>query len=352
MFRRFTTWLRWQRALFLAPYLRRWSAFRRGLSLDAAIFASNPTWRQVLGLAKETTWGTPVVATTFFPVAKPSSFVPDFEDIMDDGERNNASFDQAYYQGVGLTQFDTGEMLVWPDDSLHWLMGLFGVDTISGAGPYTHPLTLFNTGFPPSYTLTLYDNLIATARRISGAMVNEVTLKWSVKGKLTMQAKGIGKIADTVAKPTEVFSAAAAYLGWQFAANIGGANTKIEEGELTLKRQVDAVYGAAGTQDMNDRSIDTLSVTGRYTFAAADDTEKALYTGNTQPSSLLTWTSGANSLAIQMTKTAFGKGGTIDRSNKYSRTVLPFRAIANATDAGTGNGPAKITGINTKAVAY
>jgi hypothetical protein len=313
---------------------------------------SNPTYRQVLGLAKETTWGTPVVATTFFPVSKPSSFVPDYEDLVDDGDRNNASGEQAFYQGVGLTPFDTGEMLVWPDDSLHWLMALLGVDTISGAGPYTHPLTLLNAGDPPSYTLTLFDNLIANARRISGAQVNEVNIKWATKGKLTIQAKGMGKIADSVAKPTEAFSAAAAFLGWQYAATVSAANTKMEEGELNLKRQLDFIYGGAGTQDANQRSIAELYVSGRYTFAAADDTEKAYYTGNTQPASSIVFTSGTNTLTLQMTKTAFGKGSAIDRSNKYSRTVLPFRAIANSTDAGTGNGPIKIIGVNGRSTAY
>lgn len=313
---------------------------------------ANPTYRQVLGLARETTWGTAVVATTFFPVSKPSGFVPQFEDDVDDADRNNASGEQAYYQGVGLTPFDTGEMSVWPDDSLFWLFALLGVDTISGAGPYTHPLTLLNTGDPSSFTLTLFDNLIATARRITGAQVNEVTLKWATKGKLTIQAKGVGKIADTVAKPAEVFSAAAKFLGWQYTANVGGANTKMEEGELTLRRQVDPVYGGNSTQDMNQRSIAELYVAGRFTFAPSDDTEKTLYTANTQPASSLVWTSGANTLTLQMTKTAFGKGGDIDRGNKYSRTVVPFRAIANATDAGTGNGPIKIIGVNTKATAY
>jgi hypothetical protein len=121
-----------------------------------------------------------------------------------------------------------------------------GTDTVSGAGPYTHTLTLLNTGDPASLTLTLFDNLIATARRIAGAQVSEVTLKWATKGKLTMQAKGIGKIADTVAKPTEAFSAAAALLGWQYTANVGGANTRMEEGTLTLKRDVQPIYGGAG----------------------------------------------------------------------------------------------------------
>src|SRR5438270_4284668 len=142
---------------------------------------SNPTYRQFLGLAKETTWGTPVAATTFYPVKKPSGFVPQFDDLIDDANRNNASDEFAYYQGTGMTPWDTGEMKVYADDSIHFLMALFGVDTITGAGPYTHTMTLLNTGDPPSYTLVLFDNLIATARRISGAQVNEVTLKWSTK---------------------------------------------------------------------------------------------------------------------------------------------------------------------------
>jgi hypothetical protein len=53
-----------------------------------------------------------------------------------------------------------------------------------------------------------------------------------------------------------------------------------------------------------------------------------------------------------MTKTAFGKGGDIDRSQKYSRTIIPFRAVANATDAGVGNAPIKIIAVNTKSGNY
>jgi hypothetical protein len=313
---------------------------------------ANPTYRQILGLAKETTWGTPVVATSFFPTRKPSGFVPQYEDLLDDYFRNNASDEQAYYQGVGLTPFDSGEMLVWPDDSLHFLMALFGVDTISGAGPYTHPITLLNTADPPSYTLTLFDNLIATARRISGAQITEVLLKWSTKGKLTMQVKGIGKVADTVTKPTETFSAASPFLGWQYTASVSGANTRVEEGEILFKRDVQPVYGGAGTQDMNQRMIDSLNGSGFLTFAVIDDTEKGYYTGNTQPAVSIVFTSGTNVLTLQMSKCAFVKGSDIDRGSLYSKVRLPFKAIANATDAGTGNAPAKIIGVNGKSTAY
>lgn len=314
---------------------------------------ANPTWRQVLGLGKETTWGTPVTATTFYPTKKPSGFVPQYEDIDDDGFRNNASGEQAFYQGVGLTPIDTGEMLVWPDDSLHWLEAILGgVDVVTGSNPYTHPLVLLNTGNPPPYTLTLFDNLVATARQVSGFQASEVLLKWSNKAKLVMQAKGTGKIATTVAKPAEAFSAASAFLGWQNTISVSAGNTKCEEGEIRLIRAVEFIYGAGGTQDANDRLIDVMFVTGFLTFAAQDNTELAYYTGNTQPAVSLVFTSGANTLTLQMSKTAFGKGSDIDRGSKYTKVRLPFKAVANATDAGVGNAPLKAIGVNTKSTAY
>jgi hypothetical protein len=354
MFPRLTQWLRWQYALLQARRFRRQSARRRGLSLNAPIFAANPTWRQVLGLAKESTWGTPVTATTFYPTKKPSGFVPQYEDIPDDGNRNNASGEQAFYQGVGLTPIDTGEMLVWPDDSLHWIQAMLGgVDVVAGTNPYTHPLVLLNTGLSPSYTLTLFDNLIATARQVSGFHASEVVLKWSNKARLTMAAKGMGKIAGTVAKPTEAFSAANAFLGWQNTISVSAGNLKCEEGEIRLVRAVDFIYGSNNSQDATDRSVDVLFVSGFLTFAPADGTELAYYTGNTQPATSLVFTSGANTLTVQMTKTAFGKGSDIDRGSKYSKVRLPFKAIANPTDAGAaGNAPIKISGVNTKSTAY
>jgi|SRR5579859_510194 len=311
-----------------------------------------PTWRLAVGLAKETTWGTAVTATTFYPVKKPSGFVPQYEDIEDTDYRNNASALQAYYEGVGQTPVDTGDMLFFPDDSGHWLMALLGADAISGAGPYTHALTLLNTALPPSYTVVKYDSLIATSRQVAGVRVSEVILKFSTKGKLTIAAKGIGKIAGTIAKPTEAYSAASAYLGWQASATVSAANTKLEEGEIRLTRTLEPIFGANNSQDMTDQMVDVLSVTGSLTFAPVDDTEKAYYTNNTQPNVSIVFTSGTNTLTLQMSKAAFAKGSDIDHGSKYAKFRTPFKAVANATDAGTGNAPFKATLVNGKSAAY
>lgn len=91
-----------------------------------------PTWQYFVGFAKETTWGTPVAATSFFlvPAAKHH---PRYEDQFDQGMRGSAARDQAYYQGPGWTELDWPDMLWYPDDSVHFLMAMLGVDTLTGA---------------------------------------------------------------------------------------------------------------------------------------------------------------------------------------------------------------------------
>lgn len=313
-----------------------------------------PIYRQVLGVGVETVAGTGVTPTIFLPIKKPSGFVPTYEDIEDDGFRNNASQLQGSQQGVGMTNWDTGEMLVYGDDSIVFLCDILGVDSISGAGPYTHVLTLLNTGDPKSLTLTLFDNVLATAWRIQNARVTEVALKWTTKTKLTMQVKGIGAIADSVAKPSETFSTVLPYTGWNYTASVNSASkTNVEEGEIIWKRAAEATYGP-GSQGPGDFVIPELDVSGNLAFKMADATERLLYTGNTIPPVLITFTSNTanTSLAVQITKARFGKGTDMPRSGKYQTIKMPFRAIGNATDAGTGNSPSKVTATNARSTVY
>jgi hypothetical protein len=305
-----------------------------------------------VGLARETTWGTPVASTTFFPIKAPKGFVPNYDQIDDDSFRNNLSDIQGSYQGVGRTQFDLPDMLFYPNASGFLPFAMLGADAISGAGPYTHVLTLLNSGQPTSWTLTKFDNLIATARRISGAYFNEVTMRFANPGKFTIGAKGIGKIADTAAKPAASFDAAPIFLPWQAALTLSGANTKLVDMEVSLKRGVDLIFGMNNTQDATQASVDQLSVTGKMTFVPTDDTEKGYYTSHTQPAASVLFTSGANTLTLQMTKCTFTDPVDIDPGSPYEKLSMSFKGVANATDAGTGNSPIKVTLVNTQATAY
>lgn len=311
------------------------------------------TWQLQLGLAKETTLGTAVPATTFLPVKTPK-FIVKYATIRDDAMRGNASMDQAYYQGEGYTEVDTGDMHFYPDDSLHFLMAVLGVDTITGAGPYTHPLTLLNTGRPPSYTFQKYDSSVATVRQVAGVLINDVSLKFTTtNSKLILAAKGKGRIATNATKQAAAYSTAGMLLPWQAALTLaGGGNIKLLDFQLNLKRAVDLIFGAQGTQDSTDGNVGPLEVTGKMTFASADYTEYNYYLNNTQPITSIVFTSGANTFTIQMSKTAFEDPTDLDHGSTYLKTSASFRAIANATDAGTGNSPIKFIGVNTRATAY
>ena len=314
---------------------------------------------QFIGMGRETTWGTTVVPTIYLPIKTPKGFIPKYDTIRDDSDRNNLSDLQGLYLGTGYTPFDLPGMNFYPDDSGMPLAALMGVDTISGAGPYTHTLTLLNSGLPNSFTLNKFDNLLATARRVGGCYIEEVALSYvssGNSGQLKIGVKGRGKIADTVTKPTPAFSTANIYLGWQAALTLSGSgNTRIIAADITMKRPAEMVFGNNSTQNASTGNVGEMTVTGKMTFVpelATPDTEIAYYTGNTQPATSIVFTSGTNTLTLQMTKTAFTDPVDLDPGTDYWKLSMAFEAVANSTDGGTGNSPIKIIAINGRSTQY
>lgn len=315
----------------------------------------DPRWLSFIGLGKETTWNTPVAAATFYPMLPQSIHKPRYEKIEDDGYRGNASRVQAWYQGVGWSEVDWGDLNFYPDDSGVLLMGLLGVDTLSGGGPFTHTMTLLNTAFPPSYTAVRFTNLVATAEQVGGVYWTELTFKFIAgnPGKLTVNPKGMGTIQGTVTKPSNTYSAAQIYLGWQGALTLNSvANAKILTGTITLKRPVELLFGAANSQNANGANVDQIDVAGTLEFYPTDMTEMNYYLNNTQPPASFLFTSGTNTMTLQMTKTAWSDPTVLDAGTPYYRLKSSFTAVANATDAGTGNAPLKAVLVNGRAASY
>lgn len=311
------------------------------------------TWQVFTGLAKETTWGTGVTATTFLPCSQPK-----FEDVIDpvydDSMKGIASKNHSYTPGVSHGEFELPDMPFYPDDSGHLLMGVLGADAITGAGPYTHTMTVLNTGAPPSYTLVKYDALVATVRQIAGGYFEEVTIKFANPGRLTIGAKGSGKTGANVTKPTASYSTAAFYVPFQGVLTwAGGANARMVEMELTIKRPVEQVFGISNVSDPTAAVSGQLEVEGTVTFAPDDYTEFTAFLTNTQPSFSTLFTSGTNTMTIQMSKLALVSPSVLDHGGPYTKFSTKFTAIDNATDAGaSGNAPLKIVLVNGKSVAY
>lgn len=217
---------------------------------------------------------------------------------------------------------------------------------------FTHTMTVLNSAAPPSYTAQKYDALIATARTVAGTYFEEITLKFVSPGILTVDAKGRGKLGTNVAAPTAVYSSEPFSVPWQAAFTIAGvANARVVDFTVSLKGPVDQIFGMAATQSPTAAIPDQLTVSGALTVVPDDYTEYNYYLNNTQPACVLALDNGSNRLTLQMSKLGI-LGGPIDHSKNYSMFSSPFEAIANSTDAGTGNAPIKAVLLNSKAVVY
>ena len=309
-----------------------------------------PRWQQFIGWGKESAWNTPVAVTTFWPLPVNPKHRPRFEKIEDDGLRGTAARLQAWYQGVGWTDVDYSGMNFYPDDSGVFLMALLGTDAVTGVGPFTHTMTLLNTAYPPSYTGARFTGLAATAEQVGGIYATELTLKFVNPGKLTVDVKGKGVIQGTVTKPTNVYSTQQILLPWQGSLTLGGlANVKLLSGTISLKRTNDQIFGLANQQSANASNVDQITVDGKLEFWSSDMTELNYWLNNTQPTTSLLFTSGTNTMTLQMTKTAFSDPTELDTGTPYWRTQASFEAVANATD---GSAPLKVILVNPRSTSY
>lgn len=319
-----------------------------------AYSAAIPSWLLQAGLVKETTWGTPVnPQTAFFPVKAPKMDIK-YASIFDNGYRGNASMDFAYYQGTGSTSVDLPSMYFYPEATGNLLMAMLGADAVTGAGPYNHVFTLLNSGLRPSYTVGIFDGGAATSQQAAGCVFNSVSLKFANPGMLTVDAQAEGKIAITSAtKSTATYDTSLPFLPWQAALTIATvANTKLVDLSLDIKSAVALNFGVNGSQDASNFVSDPVEVSGTMTFDSSDYSELTEYLSNTQPAVSILFTSGTNTLTLQMSKCAFIDPTALDHSKPNLTTTASFRAIANSTDAGTGDGPIKITLVNGQTLAY
>ena len=217
---------------------------------------------------------------------------------------------------------------------------------------FTHTMTVLNSANPPSYTFQKYDALIATARTLAGVYLEEVTLKFASPGILTVDAKGRGKMGTNVTAPTAVFSTEVFNVPWQATFTVAGvANARVVDFTVSLKAPVDQIFGMAATQSPTAAVPDQLTVEGSFSVVPDDYTEYNYYLNNTQPSILLALDNGATRTTLQMSKVGITEE-TLQHDKNYSMIAGNYEAIANSTDAGTGNAPLKATLNNLKAVAY
>ena len=311
------------------------------------------TWQGQVMIAKETTWGTYVAPsganqTIFHKLVKVEDII---NDELDESYQGVRSKTQGFYPGFRYAKI-TIDFYVAQLNVGNFFMAWFGKDTKTGAGdPFTHTFAE-NDATPPSYSISNFDNTIATTRAIEGAYLQDLTLSYtSGKGMFMGNAVFLGKYVDVgQTKPTATYDTAPHYIPYQNALTLNGsANAHLVDMKLVFHQDVIPQFGASGTQDVTAFSTGSITVTGDLTFDPIDNTEIQLYRGNTQGAfSALFTNTASHTLTITMTKCAFKNGTVIDQSSPYATVKAKVEGIRNTTDVG----PCGVVLLNSLSTAY
>lgn len=300
-----------------------------------------------LGLAVETTPGTPVAATGWVPVLdfKPQDVL---KYIEDKGYRGQPVEDFGEYLGVKSSTYQIdGDF--FPGSGGNFLGAIFGLDTVTGtASPYSHAFTTVSR--PPS--LTISDYYVAGGRQWAGSRCEKLQLKFAVDAGLTYAAHFIGWPSTTYAPETTFsYGANPFFLGWEAALTLGGtADANLESFTLDLQRVKSApLFAAANSQVPYDTFLGPLKASWTLGFYMTGDAEYAKALTEAATSTVVTITQPGTSDTLTLTSSAVQyTKPTIDRSKDYVLVTIEGEGVYNATDKSV----ATATLVNATASAY
>ena len=308
------------------------------------------TQRSYIGLAKETTKGTPVAPTVFIPVVANSVKPQDVYTAMyDEGLRGSIVKNYNYIQGRAKSTFDFSGQ-AFADTILYPLAGVLGEDVVSGSAPYVHTISTKNSSTaaadaqPSAFTIT--DFYAAAVRAYPGVQFTDFSLKFNADGMLEYDTKGTGFVSGTASTPTPTFSTILPTPVWYGTVSVAGTQiSNSTTGNIDLKRPVTPIFGIANTQNPYQVFVGPVEVTGKVTFLMENDTQLTNYLSNTQPALVFNWTQGTGATQTQiqatMTKGAYTLA-VIERSKDFVEVLVDFNAQSNLTDAGSvGYSPIK-----------
>ena len=316
-----------------------------------------PSDKQFIGVGKETTPGTAVAMVATLPV---DSFEPEDKATMlwDQGNRGSMVEQYAGIQGVKINNFSF-KGAYFGDGAGYWLNNILGDITTTGSTPpYSHALSLLNTGTaqPGTLTITDWQGLPATtlARQYAGSVLSELTISGSVENELVqIEGKGTGWASIiAAAAPTSAPTTALPMAAWRSTVNIGGsADATIGDWEIKISRKIKPYFTAQNSQNPYVIQRGALSLIGKLTFAvpATEANAYLAYINNTQPAITIAISNGGSgagllSFSAQMSVCAFDSS-KIDRGAEAVGYATTFVPVGNTTDVGASGGysPCKIT---------
>ncbi len=319
--------------------------------------------QSVLGVAVETTRNTWVTPAFWIPVTSPQ-VSPMVTQVKDDALRGSMVL---HYDDINTVRHDeyTFTTYCYLDTLPVFLRAILGSsDTKTGSAPsVSHVIGLNNSGGngnqPPSLSLTDYDGYLY--RKLTGAQMDELTIKFNATGLVELTCKFLANPFTTTAGPISTgFTALGAQPSWNCAANYAGSSCDlVVDGTVSLKRGVKPIH-TLGTQGPRLLWAGPLDISGTGTFLKADDTFLTNYL--TSVSAALTYvftnpTVTTDILTIQMSTVKLEGTKDIRSSDELIETTTNLMPLPSSTDAsaaanGGGVSPILVTVVNAQTAAY
>lgn len=319
---------------------------------------------QWLGMGRETTqFGTPAAApTVWIPLIGPK-WAPHQVPLKDQGLRGTMGATSGQVAGPRYDSIDYQTYGFIDSIMQHMMNILGGPDAVTGASdPWTHTSSLLNNanqGQPSSWTLWLAND--KECWRMTGCQLSELDVEVKAADSLSMvTASWMGLPATIVTAPTNTPDTTKPMPAWNSVLTIGGvATSQYSSIKISMKRDNEAVFAAAGSQSPYVIFVGELTVNGDLTAVyqgyAGTVSDLSNYLLNSQPSLVLQVNPAGDAVHFakwQHSVVAYDVS-TISSNGKYLEVVSTIEALNNATDATNGvTGPQKFILTSPVSTAY
>ncbi|MGN6724115.1 MAG: phage tail tube protein [Marmoricola sp.] len=307
-----------------------------------------PGNKQWLGLAKETTYGTPVATPTIWIPVDTPVWKPVVTPLVDQALRGDMGTDFGQTQGMRHDEL-TYKTYIYQDSAFpHFLAALGNPDTVVGtATPYTHKTSLYNgstsnNAQPPSYTGFLYQ-VDGKVVQIPGMVIGDVKVTIKADTLPTIDVQWLGLPGAFITAPSNTPSTLQPYPPFTASVTLGGTALNAESDiTIDIKRNTAAIPVLNGTQSPLAIFGGPVTVTGTLgaIYQGTTDTHLTDFLANTQPALVLAITPqgvSAQPLTFQMSKVAFDTAEPAGSNSSWMTLQSNFKALMNATDALDGN---------------
>jgi hypothetical protein len=310
------------------------------------------------GLAKETSNGTAVTPTRFFPYTK-FDWTDDNGLLIDDAMYGSMTSENGAVAGKRQSSGDLGAYFL-ADTAGDWLYNILGGYAAGAAvsGVYPHTFSVLNSGDgqPPAHTFTDRQGVTATvgARAYAYGCLSALTFSGNATGLVAMEAKATAYgSAAAGSAPTNTTTTEVVIPAWRSSVTVAGSPIKPREWSFTITRALTPDMLADGTQNPFSIARGDVTVSGKLTIPAQSEQPLLDMLAATQQATVITIDNGGTltnvrKLTATMTKAVYASASMV-RETPIGYE-LDFKAIANTTDVGASAGRAPIACLLNNAV--